>query len=189
MRYYDINLAQIDYGEDTEFLQGMDAGTQSCNVLFSWDNTLQEQYDEYVTASRISAESDPLVNTEGGYITSYDYISFYLNIDEENIQGWILSNPSLFPTSLKGLSIEQQVVVIQERINMCKEINTIISQYNDMLYWYLTITHKGETIQGKLLPGAIYTNIDGSFSLEIRTDRSSIGRNDLAYVTFRIGIE
>lgn len=189
MTYYRISLAQIDYGDSFQFLQGMTFGTQSCDVVFTWDDTIQEQYNEYNTSVVIAAENDPLIDTDGKLNRSYNYLDYYLSIDKNHIKEWLLNPPAEFPTSLKGVSIDTQETMVAERILLCENISQILSQYDDILQWYLTITYKGETFQGKLLPGAIFRNNENTFTLEVISDRAKVGRNDLAYVTFRIGIE
>lgn len=188
MTYYDVDLSQIDSGDATEFLQGIDVGSKSCNVTFSWDNTIQEQYNAYINTLKVSVSSDPIISTDGTINRDYSYIDYYLSIDKNNIQDWILQNTEL-PSSLRGLTIIEQINTVQERITLCETLNTILEQYKIMLTWYISIVFEGEQIQGTVIPGGIYTNKEGTFSLEVRSDRESIGQSDLPYVVFRIGVD
>lgn len=188
MNYYIASLESLDIGDTVEFLQDIDVSTKACSVVFSWPTVIQEQYDEYSQNMSLLAASDPLVQVHGDRspVRNYDYIEYYLSI--KNIRDWLLEATEL-PSSILGKPFEEQVSIVQERINTCEAVRDILFQYSCMLLWNITITFEGETIQGVLIPGGIYQNKEGTFSLEVQCDKAGIGKGDIPFVTFRIGVE
>lgn len=183
MTYYDLSLSDVTISDI--FTVPIAAGGSALSIEFMWDTTAQEQYEEYKSSIEIASRSDPLIYpTE--MIRDYDYVGYYISIPAD-VEAWLRTGPVL-PSSLQGLTVEEQVTLINDRKDLCRELHDTLNLYKDMLVWNMTISYNNDVLQGKVYPGSIITSSDGSLELEIIAEKEYINRDDLPLVTLGIGV-
>lgn len=159
----------------------------SLSVSFLWDDTTQEQsdlFDKYVAQL---PQNDPLVKET--YDREYDYVQYYLNLEDLNLDEWLDSNPIL-PLSL----VEREKVIqkkkIRERIALCQNISTLRLQYKELLQWSVKVEDtNGDVYTSLLRLGGWNLNQSEDYAFRfVSDDKESIGKNDLQYVTFEVKV-
>nr|DAQ07686.1 MAG TPA: hypothetical protein [Caudoviricetes sp.] len=159
----------------------------SLSISFRWDDTTQEQsdlFDKYV--SQLS-QNDPLIKET--YDREYDYVQYYLSLEDLDLDKWLDSNPVL-PQSL----IERERVIqkkkIKERISLCQNISALQLQYKESLQWSVKVEDtNGNTYTSVLRLGGWNLNQAENYAFRfVSDDKENIGKNDLQYVTFEVKV-
>ena len=159
----------------------------SLNISFRWDDTTQEQsdlFDRYVSQL---PQNDPLVKET--YDREYDYVQYYLNLEDLNLDEWLDTNPVL-SQSLIGKERVIQKKKIRERIALCQSISILQLQYKEFLQWSVKIEDtNGNTYTSVLRLGGWNLNQSKNYAFRFTSDiKENIGKDDLQYVTFEVKV-
>lgn len=187
MTYYDASLLGVNEEGESSFSVEITAGSKLLHIQFDWDDTIKEQYNEYMDTLRVLSSSDPLVLNTGVVDRDYDYLDYYKNIPEDILQ-WLSTNPVL-PSSLLPLSNEAKVSEIESRKETCVSMEETVNQYAELLTWYMTITIDEEIIQGRIFPNSVFSNLEGTVRVELYSEREHIDKEALQYVSLGIGVD
>lgn len=159
----------------------------SLNISFLWDDTTQEQsdlFDRYVSQL---PQNDPLVKET--YDREYDYVQYYLGLEDLNLDEWLDLNPVL-PQSLIGKEKVIQKKKIRERISLCQNISLLQLQYKESLCWSVKVEDtNGDVYTSLLRLGGWNLNQSENYAFRFVSDsKENIGKNDLQYVTFEVKV-
>ena len=178
--YYLINLDDISI-ENNSFSFSATVGTGlQLQVAGSWDTVLQYQYDTIKNRLATMSRADPLYSNED-YNRDYDYIAYYMALDGVNISNWLDTNPPI-PNSLKTLHKETQIVKIRDRITFCKDLQPILTKYEEGLRWNIVVKdNNGVETSAVIQPGGWFRNQADDYSFVFLSTKEYVGFNDLPY--------
>ena len=183
---YALNLE--DTQENPYVISASIPGTGiSLVISFKWDDTTQEQadlFDKYV--SQLS-QNDPLIKET--YDREYDYVQYYLSLEDLDLDEWLDSNPTL-PQSLVEKERVIQKKKIKERISLCQNISTLQLQYKELLQWSVKVEDTNGNIYTSVLRlGGWNLNQSENYAFRfVSNDKENIGKNDLQYVIFEVKV-
>lgn len=178
--YYRINLDNISI-ENNSFSFSATVGTGlQLQIEGSWDTVLQYQYDIIKNRLVTMAKADPLYD-EGDYARDYDYMDYYMALDGVNLSDWLDTNPPI-PNSLKTLTKETQIYILQDRIAFCKELQPVLIKYEEGLRWNVVIKDSnGVKTSAVVQPGGWFRNQADDYSFVFTSTKDHVGYDDLPY--------
>ena len=180
VKYYRIDLNDITI-ENNSFSFDATVGTDlQLQVIGSWDTVLQYQYDIIKNRLTTMSKADPLYSNED-YNRDYDYMEYYMALDGVNISDWLDTNPPL-PNSLKTLPKETQIFIIQDRIALCKDLQPILTKYEEGLRWNIIVRDgKGTKTSAVIQPGGWFRNQADDYSFVFLSTKEYVGFDDLPW--------
>lgn len=180
VKYYRIDLNDVTI-ENNSFSFDATVGTDlQLQVIGSWDTVLQYQYDIIKNRLMTMSKADPLYSNEN-YNRDYDYMEYYMALNGVTISNWLDTNPPL-PNSLKTLPKETQIFIIQDRITFCKDLQPILTKYEEGLRWNIIVRDgKGTRTSAVIQPGGWFRNQADDYSFVFLSTKEYVGFDDLPY--------
>lgn len=163
------------------------AGSQSLTAEFTWPTEVQDEYDNWERVFAQLSQGDP-INEGSTYNRTYDWIDYYLNLQDVDLDEWLATSPAL-PESIAQALVFKQKEIIQLRTADAQKLNDIRQLYKENLVWMFSFTDTlGRTSTGVVRPGGWYQYQDNYYSFRFVASLDSIQKDQIQYVQMEITI-
>lgn len=192
MNLYEYKFKEAD---KDSFVMRLSVGSHELQMTFLWAIANQEQYDGIRQQLLYMADTDPLIDGPN-ILHNYNYVVYYsslANMSDEELAEWLNADVP-HPQSLRNMmesapSLSTVVNVVKGRIAECAEIEGVLLHYKEVLRWQVSVSVDGDSpTVAALQPGGWYRRQE-PVMFRFISDRESINRDELQYVTLQIGVE
>ncbi len=188
MNIYTIDLKDI-VPEDNDFTITVSVSNLSFQFHFSWDIASAEQDEELIRNIAMLSATDPL---GPALKRDYSWPEYYLQFDglsDEEIEEWMDNNPDSLPSSFKGLTTYQRLVLIKERLLQSLDYAEQLLTYQELMRWQVVASQGDTTTVGYVQLGGWYDFNTGVAFRFVSEGRDYIGADDLQYVQMEFSID
>ena len=176
-------------GSNDMFSQSCSAGGLLLTISFQWSYVSQEIYDDVVKQILLKRNTLPLIDkSTNKVIREYDYFTYWLTVptNYNDIITW-LSQENTIPYIPGASSDSYKVQQILQESTFAQALFYEVAEYGEQLYWMANISINGQEIHCTVRPGAII-DLGNNITLSFISDRDSIGRDELQYVTIKVEV-
>lgn len=175
--------------KDDQLYYDWTAGDHQLSVEFRWPIVEQELWDTFVLRVTDMASGDPIIEENGTFNRSYDYIDYYTETVPQDIterEVWWNEQTSI-PASLKGKTYEQVSGILQDRVVLATGMAEYRQELSEALHYQGIITDENsETVIVDVLPGGWFHNQDDNWAIRFVADTNAIAKDRLGNVTVEV---